>query len=107
MASFKGTIRGTTPTYVFSLPFNVSTLANCEIYFSQEDELLITKELADCDASGTTLSVTLTQADTLLFSDEERLQIQARFLYNDGTVEATSVSKKRVGQILKDGEIHE
>ena len=105
MATFKGTIRGTTPTFVFNLPFDVSTLANCEIYFAQDDTLFVTKSLSDCVASGNQITVTLTQSDTLAFDDEEKLQIQVRFIYTDGTVEATNVTKKKVGQILKEGEI--
>lgn len=107
MATFKGTIRGTTPTFIFRLPFSVNTLANCEIYFAQDDNLIVTKELSDCIAEETTLTVTLTQEDTLKFDDDLKLQIQVRFLYTDGTVEATTVIKKKVGQILKEGEIDE
>lgn len=107
MASFNGTIRGTTPTFIINLPFNTSTLTNCEMYFAQEDELLVTKSLEDFEADGTTLTISLTQADTLLFSDDEKLQIQLRFLFTDGSVEATTIMKKKVGEILKDGEISE
>ena len=68
------TIRGTTPTVTFNLPFDVSTIQNCEVYFAQNDELLVTKGYNDCVLSGTTLSVTLKQKDTLQFDDEEKLQ---------------------------------
>lgn len=99
------TIRGTTPTVTFNLPFNVSTIRNCEVYFGQNDSLLITKDKDDCVLSGTTLAVTLTQADTLLLDEEEKLQMQVRFVFTDGSVDATSVMRGRVGKILKDGEI--
>lgn len=99
------TIRGTTPTITFNLPFDVSTITNCEVYFGQNDELLVTKEYDDCTLSGTTLSVTLDQEDTLQFDDDEKLQMQIRFVFTDGTVDATSILKGKVGKILKDGEI--
>ena len=106
MASIKGTTRGTTPTYYFKLPFSVDTLANCEIYFSQGDTLILTKSLSDCVATTNILAVMLTQAETLQFDDEERIRIQVRFLYTDGSVEATGIIRGRVGEILKDGEIY-
>lgn len=96
------TIRGTTPTITFNLPFNVSTIKNCEIYFSQEDELLFTKGYNDCVLDDTTLQVTLKQKDTLKFDDELKLQIQLRFMFNDGSVDATEVMKDKIGKLLTD-----
>lgn len=98
--------RGTTPTITFNLPFSVTTINNCEVYFAQNDELLLTKEESDCVLSGSTLSVTLTQNDTLLFDDEEKLQVQVRFVFTDGSVDATEVVKEKVNKILKDGVIN-
>lgn len=100
------TIRGTTPTVTFNLPFNVSTLNNVEVYFSQNDELLVEKGYDDCTMSGTTLVVPLTQDDTLLFDEDEKLQIQIRFLFTDGSVDATDIVKGKVGKLLKDGKIN-
>lgn len=99
------TIRGTTPTITFNLPFDTSIIHNCEVYFAQNDELLVTKGIEDCTLSGNTLVVPLTQSDTLAFDDEEKLQMQLRFVLNDGTVNATPVMKGKIGKILKDGEI--
>lgn len=100
--------RGTTPTIVFHLPFNVSTIHNVEVYFAQDDELIIEKKMSDCILSGTTLSVTLTQADTLAFStdDNGRIEMQLRFVFTDGSVDATTIIKEKAQKILKDGEIN-
>ena len=97
--------RGTTPTITFNLPFDVSTVRNCEVYFAQNDELLVTKSMEDCVLSGRTLATTLTQAETLSFDEEEKLEVQARFVFTDGSVDATNVIKQKVKEILKDGEI--
>lgn len=97
--------RGTTPTITFSLPFNVNTVRNVEVYFAQNDELVLEKSMDECVLSGTTLAVTLSQADTLLLDDEEKLQIQVRFVFTDGSVDATEIIKGKVKEILKDGEI--
>ncbi len=99
------TIRGTTPSITFNLPFSVSTIKNCEVYFAQDDELLVTKTKNECTLSGNTLTTTLTQADTLKFDDESKVEIQIRFVFTNGSVDATQIIKAKVGRILKDGEI--
>lgn len=100
------TIRGTTPSITFNLPFDTSTVKNCEVYFGQNDSLLFTKGIDDCVLSGTTLTVTLSQADTLMFDeDEKKMQMQIRFVFNNDTVDATDILKGSIGRILKDGEI--
>lgn len=105
MAKISGAIQGTTPTIVFNLPFNVSTIENCEVYLGQNDELIVTKGYNDCTLSGTTLTVQLTQSETLQFDPEEKLQIQARFRYVDGMVEATNITKVKVGDLLSEARI--
>lgn len=99
------TIRGTTPTITFNLPFDVSEIRNCEVYFAQNDELLVTKEIEDCVLEDRTLSVTLSQEDTLAFDDDAKLEMQIRFVFTNGTVDATQIVKGKIGRILKDGEI--
>ena len=105
MATLNGAIQGTTPTVVFNLPFDTSTIKNVEIYFGQDDTTLVTKGYNDCVMSGNTMSVTLFQSDTLQFDPEEKLQIQARFRYFDDIVEATSIAKVKVGDLLSEAKI--
>jgi len=97
--------RGTTPTITFNLPFNVSTINNVEVYFAQNDNLVIEKDMDACTLSGTQLSVTLTQAETLSLDDEEKVEMQARFVFVNGSVGATKVIKAKVEEILKESEI--
>ena len=97
--------RGTTPTVTFNLPFEVSEIKNVEVYFAQDGENLVTKEMADCTLDGKTLAVTLTQAETLSLDTDEKLEMQARFVFKDGSVDATDIIKSKVKEILKDGEI--
>lgn len=99
------TIRGTTPTITFNLPFDVSEIRKCEVYFAQNDTLLLTKETSDCTLDGRTLSVTLTQEDTLRFEDDAKIEMQIRFVFTSGSVDATQIVKGKIGRILKDGEI--
>ena len=62
-------------------------------------------EAASIDIASTTLSVTLTQSDTLAFDDDEKLEMQIRFVFTNGSVDATQIIKGKIGRILKDGEI--
>ena len=99
--------RGTTPTILFSLPFDTSIIRNCEIYFSQNDSLLLTKELKDMVLSGTYLAVTLSQEESLLLDEEEKCEIQIRFMFTDGSVDSTTIRKDKVYKILKEGVIED
>lgn len=99
------TIQGTTPTVTFNLPFDVSTIKNCEVYFGQNDELLVTKGYNDCVMEDQTLQVTLKQKDTLQFDPAEKLQIQVRFRFNDDSVDATEIIKGKISDLLSDAVI--
>lgn len=57
--------RGTTPTFTFKLPFQASTLTAAVVSFRQLGGVSIDRSLADCTVSGDTLSVSLTEAETL------------------------------------------
>lgn len=101
------TIQGTTPTVVMHLPFDVSTIVNLEIYFGQNGERLFTKGYNDCEMSGNLLRVTLKQKDTLRLDEEEKLEIQARFRFEDDEVEATTKAKVKVDNLLSTAVIGE
>lgn len=101
------TIQGTTPTVVMHLPFDVSTIVNLEIYFGQNGETLFTKGYNDCEMSGNLLRVTLKQKDTLRLDEEEKLEIQARFRFEDDEVEATTKAKVKVDNLLSTAVIGE
>lgn len=58
---------GTTPTHIFELPFETSTLKGIEITYSLNDVVILRKLKEDCETSGNTISVKLSQEDTLKF----------------------------------------
>lgn len=92
--------RGTTPTLTFNLPFQSYEYDYVEIYFAQNDELLFEKKSSDCVIEGNTLQVRLTQEDTYKLNAEEKLEIQLRFGFPDGSVDATDIIKCKVKDIL-------
>lgn len=87
-------IRGTTPTitYTFSV-VDVSTITSAYLTFVEDGETVLEKELTDAVVGEDTLSWTLTQAETLTFSD--RVTLQCNWLTNSavrGASKKTTIS---------------
>ena len=97
-------IRGTTPTFEFTLPFAASTLAVCYITFSQKGRTVVEKNLSDCTVSGKKITLKLSQSDTLRFRDEY-VEIQIRGKTFDGEAIASNIMSEHASKILKDGVI--
>lgn len=79
-------IVGTTPTHIFNVPLSASEIAKVRVLYSQNDTLLVTKTTTDCTIQDNQISVTLTQEDTFLFSDDYPVEIQIRVLTPGGNV---------------------
>ena len=95
--------RGTTPTLIFTLPFDCSNITKLNIAFAQDEKVILEKELDSCDLNGKTLSVTLTEEDTLLFDCKKRcVEIQLRIGCGESRL-ASKIIKTSVDRILKDG----
>jgi len=101
-------IRGTTPKISIELPPGLSQSDISELWltFSQKNELF-TKNLQDMTLrSDGSLSVKLTQAETLLLSDcGSFVRVQARMKTTSGEATATDILTVSTGALLKDGEI--
>lgn len=100
-------IRGTTPTLEFTLPFDTSLIAEMYITLAQNGTTVLEKTLSDCNCSGTSVSLTLTQEDTLRLQQQPRLQgeIQIRVRTTSGEALASDIMSVYVGRILKEGVI--
>lgn len=95
-------IRGTTPTLNFTLPFACSTITACSIAFAQDEDIVLEKTLGDCQTNGNTLSVELTEEETLLLDSRKVLEIQVRCACGEAKL-ASQIIRDDVGRILKDG----
>lgn len=93
-------IRGTTPKHTFTIPFDTSTITDVRITYGQEDTVLFTKKMADCVLEGKTISVTLTQEETLKFDASKLAQIQLKVKTNNGDVLSTDILVVYVGKCL-------
>ena len=98
--------RGTTPTHVFNLPEGFSEAVFTDIYISyaQNGKVILEKTIEDITVSGTALTIFLSQADTLQFSDGP-VQIQMRGKLDNGKALASNIIRTDAREVLKDGEI--
>lgn len=95
-------IRGTTPTHIFEIPFDSDIVKSMNITYCQHKEIILEKDLSDCILDGNSISVTLSQDDTLKFSHRRPVEIQIKILTNSGKVLATSVTDIKVGRVLSE-----
>ena len=98
-------IRGTTPTLEFGFPFDVGLIEKVSIVLCQYGTVIIEKTLNDCIADGQTMTVKLSQAETLKLSDRRKTDIQVRVKMVDGNALASDIFHEDTYRILKDGEI--
>lgn len=100
-------IRGTTPTLEFTMPFDTSLIAELYITITQNGATALEKTLSDCNCNDTSVSLTLTQEDTLRLEQKpySKCEMQIRVRTVAGEVLASNIMSIYVGRILKDGVI--
>ena len=96
-----GMIRGTTPTHIFTLPFDVSMVQKIRIIYAQNGTVKLTKTEADCTLEGNTVQVKLTQEDTLAFVAQSAAEIQVRVLTPAGDALASEPRWIGVNRLLE------
>lgn len=96
--------RGTTPTFTFQLPIDASSITEACVSFRQAGGASMDKMLADCAVSDNTLSVSLTEEETLSLRARtvQPLEIQLRVAVK-GARMASQIFTVSVERILKDG----
>lgn len=95
-------IRGTTPTHIFQIPFDTGLLKEIRVSYAQGNKVIAEKKTEDCILDGDTISVTLTQEDTLKFKHMKIVEIQLKVLTEDGCVMATPIIRKDVSEVLNE-----
>ena len=104
-------IRGTTPTIVITVEtqIDLDDVAAVWIYISQQNKVKVDKKLSDVqfDTTLRTMTVTLSQDDTLALKADTDALFQIRLLMNNGTALATLASKVAVREVYKGGVIEE
>lgn len=99
-------IKGSTPTHKFNIDFDTSFIAEVEIVYAQNDEQIFVKETKDVSLDGNTISVTLSQEETLKFDCYKRfVQIQMRVKTTEGVVMISDLISVGLEKCLFDGVI--
>ena len=101
--------RGTTPSITFKIKTDIdlNELAECWITFKSKlgtREKTFTLQDVIVDAENKTITVAMTQEETLYFNTGA-IDIQIRLRTNDDLAYASDIQEVRMKKILKDGEI--
>ncbi len=97
--------RGTTPINVFKTNIDL-TGARIYIAYSQGGRLLFEKSGSDLEVGEDSVTVRLSQKDTLQFNARfHTIQMQIRCVFSDGTADASQIMTAAIEDVLKDGEI--
>lgn len=112
--------RGTTPTITINCDIDVSEFVTMWVTFRTQQlatyappkQVEVTKHLGDegVDATDKVVTVSLTQADTLLLGslspdEEQQVEVQIRGRTEDGRAFASNIMTAPLSRILKDGVI--
>lgn len=93
-------MRGTTPTHTFRVPIDLTSAAALKVYYKQGYEVLVEKEKQDLVVTPTTITVELTQEETLRFADGQiKMQIRARM--PNGKAVKSKVKTTSADELLK------
>lgn len=93
--------RGSTPTHIFTLALDADLIAKVRILYSQNNKLVLKKEHSDCVIDGSTITVKLTQKDTLAF-DDGMAEVQIRVNTPDGDSIPSRIYMVSVERLLED-----
>lgn len=97
--------RGTTPTHTIATDIDLRSAEVIYVTYKQGANLVVEKETSDITVEENSVSVTLSQAETLAFSASAEVLVQIRARFSDGSAVASNIMRTSVKDILKDGEI--
>lgn len=99
--------RGTTCTHTFDFGFALPTLTTLYATYYQSGAVIVEKALAAVviSADRTTVTVELSQADTLLFTADKRAQVQIRYKDSGNKAYATKKMDLVVNAVFKEGAV--
>ena len=100
----EGWRRGSTPTNIFNVNIDL-TGATIYVTYSQGGRVIIEKTGNQLEVTSHTVSVLLSQEDTLKLDDDQMVEIQIRYVRENGMADASNIIVASAGRILKDGKI--
>lgn len=93
--------RATTPKHTFKLPMETSLIDSLIISYAQKGKVIIEKHLEDVDLEDNSITVTLTQEETNLFTKSCTAQVQLRIKVGE-YVHASDIMEIKVNDVLND-----
>lgn len=93
-------IRGTTPTHTFRLSIDTNTITELRITYVQLGKTVVEKTEKNVKMGEKSISLTLTQEESLEFRAGSAVEVQLKVLTNVGTVLASPVISLNVDKIL-------
>lgn len=78
--------RGSTPTFIFTLPADVPVYTGIDIYFAQNGEVILDRDITSLTLSGNEVSFTMSEAESLKFTACVPAEIQIRLVTGDGKI---------------------
>lgn len=97
--------RGTTPTITITAEGLADIKVKKAFLTIKQQDTELTKTLDDIQIDGETITVTLTQEETLMFTGDTNANLQIRVLSDSDTAYASQIVQVHIGNILKDGVI--
>ena len=95
-------MRGTTPTHIFTLPFDTDLIQSVKITYAHDGEAVLVKYAQHCAMEGNMIMLKLTQEETLLFQNNWLVDIQLRVLMSNGDALRSKVYHCFSGVLLDD-----
>lgn len=97
--------RGTTPIHTFTTDLDLSDAAVIWLTYKVDGKIVIDKQKEDLEVTAEEISFKLTQEETLKLLNGDRVRIQIRARFEDGTAVASNIMETNAREILKDGVI--
>lgn len=95
-------IRGTTPTHIFTLPFDAGQISQLRLTYSQDGTTVFEKNETEVTKAGTQLEYTLTQTESLAFTEQKSVEIQLKIKTIDGAVVASKIMRTNASTVLNE-----
>lgn len=97
--------RGTTPTHIFGTDLDLTDAEVIYVTYQQNGNTLLELTGDRIVVAADHIEVELTQLDTLAFRQNEKVYIQIRARFSDGSAVASNVIETTARMILKEGVI--
>ena len=92
--------RGTTPTHIFTLPFDASLVTDVRVLYSQGGKIYIRKCMEDCSLSGNKVTLKLTREETMSLQGNSFLSIQIEVWVNNEEAFVSEIIMTSVSECL-------